>query len=279
MQYAKGEKLMTSNRAFVRVAVTRLVSLFPKAAALSLTFALVSMAFVTNDWRNRDSDSWTLQDINEILSFSPWVRDPTTTFRAWAVSTRADINGRPQVVNQPNPKVLIQLYPVIRLLTGRPIRDAYLRWVFIEPPMGLVRDAKEAMEQFAETHSDDIGIKGDPKYIVVSVTFAQGYQTVPPTALPYVILSDPLAGVQQSDLAPVTYLTTPTGKHITLDHYVPLGEDNLGAKFYFPRNAPNGAPIIVKEDKELSFESRIKGQKIQVRFNLKDLVYQGKLEL
>lgn len=230
-----------------------------------------------------------MQDINEVLNNSPWVRVGTTSFGARTASTRGAGGGGLRGVYQENPNVLIPFFPVIRLMTAKPIRDAYLRRVFIEPPTGLVLDAKrldedpakkasEAMEQFAKTHPDDIGIKGDPQYIVVSVTFAP-YSQVPPPMLPEVTLSDPLAGVQQSDLAPVTYLTTPTGKHITLDHYVPLGEDNLGAKFYFPRNALNGAPIIVKEDKELRFESRIQGKKIQVRFNLTNLVYQGKLEI
>jgi hypothetical protein len=253
-------------------AVGTSASKFSKRVAVLFAIWFVSMAFIAGDWRERPSYSWTWQDVLEILNQSPWARVSSTGFSAPAVGL---------------PPRIVPFFPIVRLMTAKPIRDAYLRVIFFsarsEPVIDIKRlgedpdkKAREALELFAKSFPDDIRLKGDPEHIVVSITFDPSHMV---NLFPDVTLSDPFEGIQQSDLSAVTFLSMRTGKHLALDHYSPKGKDNLGAKFFFPRFSPDGVPSIVKEDKELRFETRIKGKRIEVRFNLAKLIYQGNLEL
>lgn len=85
--------------------------------------------------------------------------------------------------------------------------------------------------------------------------------------------------VGSSDFLQATCISVQSGKCIHLDHYEQPGKDALGAKFYFPRLLPDGRPLVTSADKQLRFESRIRGKKIEARFNVRRLSYRGKLEM
>jgi hypothetical protein len=278
------------------IVVAKPAKMFSKRGIPLLTAFLLSLALMANDWRDRPFDSWNWQDVMAILNKSPWICVSSTSFTASAVSSRAPVVSE-SLPSSPNSNYVVPFFPVLRLVTAKPIRDAYLRQIIFQGSLGwgtddgrgidvknLAEDASKngraTLDRLAKSNPNDIRIKGDPEHIVVSITFAPSFLNVPPAvSWSGVTISSPLDGIQQSDLLPVTFLSTGTGKHIVLDHYLPPGKDGLGAKFFFPRTTADGTPSIVKEDKELRFETRIKGRRIQAKFDLAKLSYQGKLEL
>jgi len=271
-------------------------------ARILIVVLAFSMVAVANGWRQQSCDLWTWQDIVDIVNKSPWVRFSSTSFAAPAVigqnrkgiaaSSGMGVGGG-DGGNHTISNHLIPLFPSIRLITAKPIRDALLRQSFLQELYGiggggrpidvktLTREAsdraKEAQDKFAKSNPI---IMGDAEHIVVSIVFVPSYMNVPSVVMLYGVgLTNPLEGVSQSDLVPVTFLSTKTGKRMVLRHYLPPGKDGLGAKFFFSRTTSDGTASVVMEDKELRFETRIKGKKIEVKFDLSKLVYQGKLEL
>jgi len=264
-----------------------------------LAFSMVSLA---NDWKQRPYDTWTNQDVYDVLNKSPWVKVSSTSFavpavigesrKGTAVSGGMGVGGG-DGGNHTVSNHLVPFFPAIRLLTAKPLRDAYLRRSFLRELFGwgvggqpidvkaLTREvsdrAKEAQDKYAKSNPI---MMGDAKHIVVSIVFEASYINLPAAVMRYGVSSaNPLENVSQSDLMPVTFLSTKTGKRMVLCDYLSPGKDGLGAKFFFFRTAPDGTPSVGMEDKELRFETRIKGKKIEAKFDLSKLVYQGKLEL
>jgi hypothetical protein len=188
---------------------------------------------------------------------------------------------------------IVPFFPVIRLISAKPIRNAYLRQCYLQELFGLgdagraidvktltkeaATRAQQAQDDFAKSNPI---LMGDSEHIVVSIIFTTSYLDPPDgVSSSDVTFINPLEDITQSDLFPVTFLFTKTGKRMTFLHYLAPGKDGLGAKFLFARPTANGIPSVVVGDKELRFETRIKGKKIEAKFDLSKLVYQGKLEL
>jgi len=88
---------------------------------------------------------------------------------------------------------------------------------------------------------------------------------------------DKVTRLRFSDLVRDTNLSTDSGERVSPARFVP--RDRAGAKFYFPRILPDGSALISKAHKELRFETRIGDQRLKVRFDLRKMVYKGRLEL
>jgi hypothetical protein len=84
--------------------------------------------------------------------------------------------------------------------------------------------------------------------------------------------------LELKDLAQEAFLSTKTGKKVHIVAYEPPGVDRLGAKLYFPRRLPDESDLVTPMDNELRFETRVEGQKIEAKFDLRKLAYKGRLE-
>lgn len=98
-------------------------------------------------------------------------------------------------------------------------------------------------------------------------------------------------------LASNTLLATSSGRKVFLTRYDPPGNDGLGAKYYFPRNLPDGTPLVTAVDKEIRFETMItlnegvtltgnelgveleREDRIWMQFDLRKMLFEGKLEI
>jgi hypothetical protein len=68
------------------------------------------------------------------------------------------------------------------------------------------------------------------------------------------------------------------GKRTFLEDYKPPSGDGLGAKFVFKRTE-NGEPVIPSDSGDLRFYSELsKNIKLNMRFKLSEMNYDGKLE-
>jgi hypothetical protein len=74
-----------------------------------------------------------------------------------------------------------------------------------------------------------------------------------------------------------TYLERNGQRHF-LEEYVPPGKDGFGARFIFLREV-NGKPFIADNTGEVRFYSKFeKGPKVERRFKVSDMMYNGELE-
>jgi hypothetical protein len=74
-------------------------------------------------------------------------------------------------------------------------------------------------------------------------------------------------------------LATKTGKRVELTNYQSPGTGAAGALYFFPRNLPDGTPLVTAPDKELLFETVINKRQVKIKFDLDKLKYKGKLEI
>jgi len=242
-----------------------------------IPFLLLSGILPAGDWRQKPFMEWAQNDVDEILDSSPWVYTSKTNFPvAGALSVRRVVRG----------------YPMIRLLTAKPVRLAYLRMIALNPGFEReidVRDlpadrdpkAGEArLQRFIQSNPDYFLLKGDSEFIILSMTMSQV------TTYPYprvaereeITKPDELAEIHLADLAQTTYMANQKGQRVYITHFDPPGTDNLGARLRFPRKLPDGKPFIAQGDTELRFQTSISGKKLTAKFNLRNLSYEGKLE-
>ena len=75
-----------------------------------------------------------------------------------------------------------------------------------------------------------------------------------------------------------TYLDRNDGKRLFLSQYIPPASNGLGAKFVFARNF-EGKPFLGPEFTQVRFFSEVSSSvKIDQRFKVSDMQYNGKLE-
>jgi len=75
-----------------------------------------------------------------------------------------------------------------------------------------------------------------------------------------------------------TYLENKDGKRVFLQEYIAPINDGMGAKFVFPRTVDE-KPFINSESGYLRFYAEMaKNIKLNMRFKISDMMYEGKLE-
>jgi hypothetical protein len=129
-----------------------------------------------------------------------------------------------------------------------------------------------------------------------SIVLAMTMSSDPPGASSLSGYNAALMKLRTTDLTSNTSLTTDTGRKVYLVRYDPPGPEGLGAKFYFPRNLPDGSALVAKEDKQIRFETALtllenqqpafqteyesqRTDKIYLQFDLRKMVFEGKLEI
>jgi hypothetical protein len=258
-----------------------------------LPFFALAIALGAEDWKDKPVSGWTQSDLNEILNGSAWAYQSSAAFPNIAARKIRKSRANPQLSLGDVHRSSVR-YPIIRILTAGPIRNALLmRTVHntIEAVISVDDLAKEGdpdsepgrrrrLRLFEKANPNDIRIKGDPDHIVIAITMRQVNQT----ANGIVIKEDayPVYELQEADpseLMAQTVLSTKTGKRIPLSRYERPQEDKLGAKLYFPRLLPDGRPSVAPEDKELQLVFPIQGRNIKANFILDEMIYRNKLEL
>ena len=147
----------------------------------------------------------------------------------------------------------------IRLLTAKPIRQAIARRTQLQNPQ-----LAEQLKAFAEQQTD--------KFIVVAVDYDSPDRRFSGPAMQ--IFNSANIGVLKNS----TYLEVKDGKRVFLQEYLAPINDGMGAKFVFPRIVGE-QPFVTAESGYLRFYSEMaKNLKLNMRFKVSDLMYDGKLE-
>jgi hypothetical protein len=151
----------------------------------------------------------------------------------------------------------------VRFFSARPVRQALARIMEInnKPPA----DVAAKLHQFAEMQSTNS--------IIVTVTYASSDQRYSGVVMQQ--FNSAATGTMKNDV----YLQRSDSKQLFLEEYVPPGKDGFGARFIFLREL-DGEPFVKDATGELRFYAKYpNGIKIDRRFKLADMMYQGQLEL
>jgi hypothetical protein len=150
----------------------------------------------------------------------------------------------------------------VRFLSARPIRQAFVRVMELQQKPNP--QASETLHRFAEVKWENS--------IIVAVTFESTDQRYSGTVMQ--AFNSAATGTLKND----TYLERNDGKRLFLEEYVPPGKDGFGARFIFFREL-NGQPFITKDTGEVRFYAQYaKGPKIDRRFKVANMLYEGALE-
>ncbi len=150
-----------------------------------------------------------------------------------------------------------------RFLSAKPVRGALARIVLLKKP-----DADESLAAQLQGFVDrDFG-----DYVVVAVTAeAADPRLVGPTMQ---FLTTATAEVFKDKV----YLERKDGKRLALADYRPPGPDGMGAKFVFIRKL-EGQPFLTNESDNVRFFAQLTEKlKLNVKYKVSDMMYDGKLE-
>lgn len=230
---------------------------------------LLTLTTVTAQEKAKTWSEWSKKDAEKMLTDSPWAQtqtdtdtsqmfySPTSDPRRMGSSSNDDARLASGATNQ---AVNVKFH--VRFYSARPIRQALVRlmWIQQKPPP----EVAQKLTSFAELQSADS--------IIVTVTFESNDQRYSG------VVMQAFNSAITATLKNNTYLERSDGKRVFLEEYVLPGKDGFGARFIFLRE-PGGQPFITKDTGTIRFYAQYpNGIKIDRRFKVADMIYQGVLE-
>lgn len=249
-----------------------------KRNIFSLALALILLSTLATTMAQKYDKKWTewsKKDAQETLEKSPWAQKQTDTDASeqmFSPTSGAGVNGARSTSNddtratQGATNQATNVVYFVRFFSARPIREALVRQ--IELQNGTMKPEQVAgMHTFAERKSPDA--------IIVTVSFSAGNGADQRSTNPVMQAFNSAA---TGTLKNTSYLQRSDGKQLFLEEYVPPGKDGFGARFIFLRMLDE-KPFIDSTSKEIRFFTQVNGSiKIDRRFKVADMMYQGELE-
>jgi len=233
---------------------------------LSLPVPLLLLALAASaQWEKKPYAEWSEKDAQKVLNDSPWGK--SQVFSTPGEMFRSPTTGRQGTATrtEPNPAQALHLNFRMRFLSARPIRQAYSRLVELRQKSGMNEQAAAQLKQF---------VSGEfLEYVIIAVTCDSqeaGANTQQAMSL--------LNTRGTADLKNNTFLETKGGHRVFLQEFQPPHQDGIGARFIFPRLV-DGKPFITPEAEEIHFVSELSGNyRLDRRYKIKDMMFDGKLE-
>lgn len=243
----------------------RIVVLLTCAVLLSCSLVFAGPA---NQKTEKPWTEWTQKEAEKVLSSSPWsqtqvdtdtsemffspTNDPARGRTTDTAGQRMEAGARNQAVN---------VKFTVRFFSARPVRQALIRTMELKQKPDP--DVAERMHAFANVPS------GESIILTLSVeTTDQRYAGQAMQAM---------GSAVTATLKNETYLER-DGKRHFLHEYIPPGKDGFGARFIFLRIVDE-QPFINDNNGEVRFVTKYPtGLKVDRRFKVADMLYEGKLE-
>jgi len=215
-------------------------------------------------WDKKPVAEWTEKEATKLLNDSPWGK--TQSFDSAVELYRGPQTGRQGTSSATTaaPPQAVHLFFRVRFFSAKPIRQALSRLIELKQKAGVKEEMAEQLKQFASGEFLE--------YIVVAVTSDS---------------SDIGANAQQAgallrrnnaELKNSTFLEIKGGKRLFLQEFQPARNDGFGARFIFQRLV-DGKPFITPESEEIHFVAPLSDTyRLDRRFKVKDMMYEGKLE-
>jgi hypothetical protein len=211
---------------------------------------------------------WTDKDAKKILNDSGWGQ--TQTYMGSVETSQSVIPA-----SAANKGGLVDAAPGvnyrIRFLSAKPIRQAFLRLVQLNPK--ATHEQNDQAHQFVDTKYDQvvvIAVDYDTQSLAVDGRFTSA-------------VFQAFSGGMTSNMKNNVYLDIKGGQRVFLQEFKPPSGDGVGARFIFPRIV-NDKPILDPNSGEVRFYAEFPkmGGNDQVilnmRFKVSNLMYDGVLE-
>ena len=247
------------------------------AIFLSFLLAVGVSAQVPRPWTEMPR-----KDAEKLLSDSPWTRTQIDTdvsemfysptrqgtssigksqATVGKITDQQSINNNRADEGAKNEAITVSYH--IRLFSARPVREAIARLVVLDQDQRF-EDLTALMQPFVDRNFGPF------------VVFTVSVQSNDGRALGPVLQA--LSSATADTIRNKTYLERKDGKRLYLMDYRPPQADGLGAKFVFER-APDGVTFITEDAGNFRFYSEVGDKiKLNVKYTVNDLRYNGKLE-
>lgn len=250
-----------------------------KATIVAALLAVAGLAFASNDvWKTKPYQQWTLNDVREVLTNSPWVKK-TTVMASWAKGgigmPEGGQNGsgqgqgqgqagqRPGAMNgtaggaggmdtrnaqqSPNMPEEGQATFFVRWSSSQTIREAVARNALLNSQFNQAQ-----VEQY---------VNQEPKVYALLVYSRDMTPFTKET-------EDTLKSETYLEVKPSKEKVAPSEVKITKD---PNGDKIVSVEFLFPKQGPNGRPLIAANDKQAQFDCKLKMVHISTQFDLRKM--------
>lgn len=248
-----------------------------------LSFLLICSASTSAQWQKKPAAEWTNDDIKKLLNDSPWVKRLDLTSINLGKSgfpSGAPSNARSKQGNDPSVKLNNDpTIPKPEAISNRSYTIVYVRLISAKPILEAIRQNKVLPEdderQVEELKA--LANSGPGDLIIIAI----GSETLATPLKPYG--SGAVTGGLSPEVAKETFLEVKGGQRIPLFAYKPGKTYNLrlGSFFVFKR-VVDGKPIITPDSDEFRFHTKMqsagKSVNLDVKYKIKDLLYEGKPE-
>ena len=241
---------------------------------VSACFVVVLLVSAVSAQKQKPWTEWTKKDIEKTLNDSAWGQTQTegsagssqsqsseSAITQVAAPRSADRQiSRTGESGESKPSNVVKYH--VRFLSAKPVRAAFARMVLLtktEPDANLTAQ----LQGFIDREMND--------YIVVSVGVEVENQKM---AGP---LMNAFTAATTEALQKNVYLERKDGKKLYLMEYRAPIEDGMGAKFIFPRKL-EGQPFLSESDVVRFVAQFNEKMKLNTRYKLSDMLYDGKLE-
>lgn len=220
---------------------------------------------------------WTKEQTEKMLNHSAWGQTQTDTDTSemtysptstpgssGAAVNRADrLSVNASRVSQGAVNQAVTINYRIRLLSAKPVREAFMRMVSLSQ-INVDQQTLDGLQAFVD--------RDFSSFIVVAVDLDanDGRFSAP--------AQQAFATATIGTLKNNTYLERKDGKRLYVMQYREPISDRLGAKFIFPR-VVEGKPFLSADTGTVRFVSEVNNDiKLNVTFKLADMMYRGQLE-
>lgn len=239
---------------------------------VSACFIVVMLVSAIFAQKQKPWTEWSKKDIEKTLNDSAWGQTQTEGGGSQPQSTDSAITqvaapraadrqiSRTGESGETKPSAVVKYH--VRFLSAKPVRAAFARMVLLsksEPDENLATQ----LQGFVDREIAD--------YIVVSVGVEVADEKM---AAP---LMRAFTAATTEALQKNVYLERKDGKKLYLMEYRAPIEDGMGAKFVFPRKL-EGQPFLSESDSVRFVAQMNEKMKLNTRYKLSDMLYDGKLE-
>jgi hypothetical protein len=239
---------------------------------VSACFVVVMLLSAVVAQKQKSWTEWTKKDIEKTLNDSAWGQTQTEggqqsgggsesaiTQVAAPRAAERDLN-RSGESGETKPSAVVKYH--VRFLSAKPVRAAFARMVMLSKPQ-----ADEALTTQLQGFVD----RDFSDYIVVSVGVEVSDQKMTAPVM------RAFSAATTEALKNNVYLERKDGKKLYLMEYRAPAEDGMGAKFVFPRKF-EGQQFLSENDSVRFVAQMNEKLKLNTRYKLSDMLYDGKLE-
>jgi hypothetical protein len=216
---------------------------------------LICALSISAQWNKKPYTEWSEKESLKLLNDSPWCQTQALTVQTTGQAPLA--SGASRVAEAFNVNLRI------RFLSAKPVRQAISHLMEIKNGQISAHLAAQ-LKAFAAADF--------PDYIVITVTSESDRANS--------LLQQTQAAFYKrttNELKNNTYLLA-GGQRVFIKEYQPPGQDGLGARYIFPRLV-EGKPFITPETGDVLFRSEPGGSLVlNMRYKVKEMMFDGKLE-